>query len=104
LPIEANIRIPGGKFASGYFNSPGTRRSLVTNPLRFGLIGYGLFRSHHARAIEKNAGACLAAIAVPSEQSRAAVAQAHPAAMIFADYHELLHHPEIDVVSVVVPN
>jgi myo-inositol 2-dehydrogenase / D-chiro-inositol 1-dehydrogenase len=73
-------------------------------PLRFGLIGYGLFGAHHARAIAAAPGAELRAIVVPSEKSQAAARQAHPGAEIHSDYHELLARDDIDAVNVVVPN
>jgi myo-inositol 2-dehydrogenase / D-chiro-inositol 1-dehydrogenase len=73
-------------------------------PLRFGLIGYGLFGAHHARAIAHTPGAELRAIAVPSEISQAAARHAHPSAAIHADYRVLLARDDIDAVNVVVPN
>ena len=72
--------------------------------IRFGLIGYGLFGAHHARAIASAPGAELRAIAVPSEASRAAAQAAHPQATIYADFHDLLARDDIDAVNVVVPN
>src|SRR5262245_1831169 len=72
--------------------------------IRFGLIGYGLFGAHHARAIAAAPGAELRAIAVPSDTSRAAAKMAHPDATIYADYRDLLARDDIDAVSVVVPN
>jgi myo-inositol 2-dehydrogenase / D-chiro-inositol 1-dehydrogenase len=77
---------------------------MITPPLRFGLIGYGLFGAHHARAIVNAPGAELRAIAVPSELSQAAARQAHPTAAIHSDYRELLTRDDIDAVNVVVPN
>lgn len=77
---------------------------MTTTPIRFGLIGYGLFGAHHARAVAALPGAELRAIAVPSEASRGAAEAAHPQAAIYADYHELLARDDIDAVSVVVPN
>src|SRR5207248_3279366 len=77
---------------------------MVTPPIRFGLIGYGLFGAHHARAIANAPGAELRAIAVPSELSQAAARQAHPDVGIHADYRELLARDDIDAVNVVVPN
>jgi myo-inositol 2-dehydrogenase/D-chiro-inositol 1-dehydrogenase len=71
---------------------------------RFGLIGYGLFGAHHARAIEKAADAQLVAIAVASAPSQQAAAATHPSATIYGDYRNVLSRPDIDVVSVVVPN
>src|SRR3954469_6446730 len=77
---------------------------MTTPPIRFGLIGYGLFGAHHARAIAGAAGAELRAIAVPSEISQAAARQAHPDVAIYADYRELLARDDIDAVDIVVPN
>jgi myo-inositol 2-dehydrogenase/D-chiro-inositol 1-dehydrogenase len=77
---------------------------MTTSSIRFGLIGYGLFGAHHARAIASAPGAELRAIAVPSEASRAAAQAAHPQATIYADFHDLLARDDIDAVNVVVPN
>src|SRR5438876_9989299 len=76
----------------------------MTTPIRFGLIGYGLFGAHHARAIAAAPGAELRAIAVPSELSQAAARQAHADVAVHADYRELLARDDIDAVNVVVPN
>ncbi len=72
--------------------------------VRFGLIGFGLFGQHHARAIAQTEGAELAAIAVHSEASRRAAREAYPHAAVFADAAELLALDELDVVDIVVPN
>jgi len=72
--------------------------------VRFGLIGYGAWGSHHAQAIAKAAGAELCAIAVRSPESQAAARQAFPNALVVADYRELTANRELDVVDVVVPS
>lgn len=72
-------------------------------PLRFGLIGYGAWGGHHARAIAKTRDVQLVAIAARSEASRARAREEHPSAMVYADYHELLQREELDVVDVVLP-
>jgi myo-inositol 2-dehydrogenase/D-chiro-inositol 1-dehydrogenase len=72
-------------------------------PIRFGLIGYGAWGSHHARAITGTAGAELVAIAARSEQTRAAAHADHPAAHVYEDYRLLLEREELDVVDVVLP-
>lgn len=77
---------------------------MAADDVRFGLIGYGLFGAHHARAIDETPGASLVAVSVRSEKSRAAARAAHPAADVVADYRELVARDDIDVVDVVVPN
>jgi myo-inositol 2-dehydrogenase / D-chiro-inositol 1-dehydrogenase len=72
-------------------------------PVRFGLIGYGAWGGHHARAIAATASAELAAVAARSEQSRARARADHPGARVFADYRDLLAIPDLDVVDVVLP-
>jgi myo-inositol 2-dehydrogenase/D-chiro-inositol 1-dehydrogenase len=77
---------------------------MSSDPARFGLIGYGLFGAHHGRAIAQATGAKLSAIAVKSASSQAAARTAHPDADVVGDYRRVLDRPDIDVVSVVVPN
>jgi myo-inositol 2-dehydrogenase/D-chiro-inositol 1-dehydrogenase len=72
--------------------------------VRFGLVGYGLFGTHHGNAIAKTDGASLAAIAVKSERSQSAAREAHPDCDVLDDWRALIERPDIDVVDVVVPN
>jgi myo-inositol 2-dehydrogenase/D-chiro-inositol 1-dehydrogenase len=71
--------------------------------VRFGLIGYGAWGSHHARAIAKTAGAEFVAIASRSPKSCAAAQADHPAARVYDDYRGLLDREQLDVVDVVLP-
>lgn len=71
--------------------------------VRFGLIGYGAWGSHHARAITATEGAQLVAIAARSEQTRAAALKEHPQARVYDDYRSLLAVEQLDVVDVVLP-
>ncbi|HEV2393134.1 MAG TPA: Gfo/Idh/MocA family oxidoreductase [Verrucomicrobiae bacterium] len=71
--------------------------------VRFGLIGFGAWGSHHARAIAESPEADLAAIAVRSTARQAEARERHPEAQIVADYHQLLTRPDLDVVDVVLP-
>ena len=72
-------------------------------PIRFGLIGYGAWGAHHARAIAGNPQACLAAIAVRSDASQKAARDAHRSAKIYGDYRAMLATESLDVVAVVLP-
>jgi myo-inositol 2-dehydrogenase/D-chiro-inositol 1-dehydrogenase len=72
--------------------------------VRFGLIGFGAWGSHHARAIAKTPGAELVAIAARSEATRAAAREQFPAANVYADHRELLAREQLDVVDVVLPS
>ena len=77
---------------------------MLSNNVRFGLIGYGLFGAHHANAITNTEGAELVAIAVKSEKSQEAARKAHPTSQVYRDYHKVLERSEIDVIDIVVPN
>lgn len=76
----------------------------MSQPVRFGLIGFGAWGSHHARAIVESPGAELVAIAGRSEQSQAAAREAHPRVRVVGDYRELLDDPSIEVIGVVLPS
>src|SRR4051794_32717377 len=71
--------------------------------VRFGLIGYGAWGSHHARAICEHPRAKLCAIAARSEATRAKAQSERPQAHVYADYRELLNREDLDVVAVVLP-
>lgn len=77
---------------------------MATEEVRFGLIGYGLFGTHHANAISATPDSRLVAVAVKSEKSRQAAKSAHPDAEVFADYRQVLERDDIDIVSIVLPN
>jgi myo-inositol 2-dehydrogenase/D-chiro-inositol 1-dehydrogenase len=72
--------------------------------VRFGLIGYGLWGRHHARAIVQAPGATLAAIACRSAETAEAAARDFPGVPVHRDYRELLTRDNVDAVDVVVPN
>ena len=72
--------------------------------VRFGLVGYGLWGRHHARAITRAPGATLAAIACRSEATAADARRDFPGVPVHLDYHELLARRDIDAVDVVLPN
>jgi myo-inositol 2-dehydrogenase/D-chiro-inositol 1-dehydrogenase len=72
--------------------------------LRFGLIGYGLWGRHHARAIVQAPGATLTAIACRSPETADAARKDYPDAAVEVDYRGLLARRDIDAVDIVVPN
>ncbi|MDF2723598.1 MAG: oxidoreductase domain protein [Paenibacillus sp.] len=72
--------------------------------IRYGLIGYGAWGSHHALAIEGTPGAKLVAIAAGSEESAGKAREQHPNVDMYTDYTELVKREDIDVVDIVVPN
>lgn len=71
--------------------------------VRYGLIGYGAWGRHHARAISEGAESELAAIAARSPANQAEAREKHPAAQIVSDYRQLLARSDIEVVDVVLP-
>jgi len=68
--------------------------------MQVGLIGYGAWGRHHARAIASAASAKLAAIATSGAEAGAD----WPDARIVADWRALLADPGIEAVFVAVPN
>ena len=74
------------------------------SPVRFALIGFGAWGSHHARAIVESPRAQLVAIAAHSEKSQAAARAAHPGIRVVGDYRELLADDSLEVIDVVLPS
>lgn len=72
--------------------------------VRFGLVGYGAWGRHHARAIREVDRAELVAIAAHSETSCRAARDDHPDAAVYADYRDMLSAESLDAVDVVVPS
>ena len=72
--------------------------------VRFGLIGYGAWGSHHARAIAAVPDAKLVAVAAHSAASCGRAREDHPDVRVYADYYDLLAREQLDVVDVVLPS
>jgi myo-inositol 2-dehydrogenase/D-chiro-inositol 1-dehydrogenase len=72
--------------------------------VRVGLIGYGAWGRHHARAIASVPGAELTAICTRSPVNAAAARETHPRATIYPDYRELLEREDLDLCDVVLPS
>jgi myo-inositol 2-dehydrogenase / D-chiro-inositol 1-dehydrogenase len=71
--------------------------------VRFGLIGYGAWGRHHARAIAECKESELVVIAARSPAAQAEARANHPSTDLVADYREMLARPDIDVVDIVLP-
>jgi myo-inositol 2-dehydrogenase/D-chiro-inositol 1-dehydrogenase len=72
--------------------------------VRFGLVGYGAWGTHHARAIASLPDTQLVAIAARSAPTCDRARADHPRANVYADYRELLAAEHLDVVDVVLPS
>jgi myo-inositol 2-dehydrogenase/D-chiro-inositol 1-dehydrogenase len=70
-------------------------------PVRFGLVGYGAWGSHHAKAIAATAGAELAAVVTRSGADK--VRAEHPGASIYSTVREMLDRGAVEVVDIVLP-
>ena len=72
--------------------------------VRTGLIGYGAWGRHHARAIVAVPEAELTAICARSAENAAAARAEHPRATIYAHYQEMLERQELELCDVVLPS
>lgn len=72
--------------------------------VRCGLIGYGAWGQHHARAITSVKGAELSAICAHSEKSVAQARAEHPRARVYDDCRRMLDDEELDLCDVVLPS
>jgi myo-inositol 2-dehydrogenase/D-chiro-inositol 1-dehydrogenase len=69
-----------------------------------GLIGYGAWGRHHARAIASVPAAELTAICTRSPENAADAHTDHPGAAIYADYRELLEKADVELCDIVLPS
>ena len=74
------------------------------NEVRCGLIGFGAWGRHHARAISSVDGARLSAVCARSEQSADDARREYPQARVYADYRHMLEREELDLCDVVLPS
>ena len=72
--------------------------------VRFGLIGYGAWGTHHARAISSVERARLTAICGHSEATVRKAREDYPQARVYSDYREMLAREELDACAVVLPS
>jgi myo-inositol 2-dehydrogenase / D-chiro-inositol 1-dehydrogenase len=72
--------------------------------VRVGVIGYGAWGRHHARAVASVPDAELTAICTRSPENAAEARKAHPHAAIYADYREMLEQADVELCDVVLPS
>lgn len=76
----------------------------MTARVRVGLIGYGAWGRHHARAVSAVENAELTAICARSDESAAAASSDFPHATVYRDYRELLQRANVKLCDVVLPS
>jgi len=72
--------------------------------VRFGLVGFGAWGRHHARAITECPRTELAGIVSRSPENQAEARRRHPGVPVVPDLAALLADPDVEVVSVVLPS
>ena len=72
--------------------------------MKFGLIGYGLWGIHHARAIIKAPGAELCGISCSSRETYDKARTDFPDISVHLGYENLLAEKELEAIDIVVPN
>jgi len=75
-----------------------------TGLIRVGVIGCGFMGRHHARVYSELPGVKLLAMADVLEEKAKGAAREFGAEKWYKDYHKLLARPDIDAVSIVVPD
>ncbi|MBY0586952.1 Gfo/Idh/MocA family oxidoreductase [bacterium] len=72
--------------------------------VRFGLIGFGAWGQHHARAIHEVSGAELVSIAAHSDESVVRAREQYPQVQVYSDYRAMLEKEDLDAVDIVLPS
>src|SRR6516164_8526659 len=75
----------------------------MAKKIRFGLIGFGAWGRHHARALGECPETELVAISAQSAATQTEARRLHPGVEVFSDYRELLARPDIEAVDIVLP-
>jgi predicted dehydrogenase len=76
----------------------------VKSPVRFGVIGVGLWGEVHAEIYAHHPYAVLAAVCDLDSRRAGRVAERYGAERVYTDYRELAADPGIDAVAVVTPD
>jgi myo-inositol 2-dehydrogenase/D-chiro-inositol 1-dehydrogenase len=72
--------------------------------VRCGLIGYGAWGQHHARAITSVPTVTLAAICARSPETIAKARSDHPSARLYTNHREMLAREQLDLCDIVLPS
>jgi myo-inositol 2-dehydrogenase/D-chiro-inositol 1-dehydrogenase len=72
--------------------------------VRFGLIGYGSWGSHHARTVAENPRSELVAISARTPATLDRAAADSPQAATYLDYREMLRRDDLDAAIIVLPS
>lgn len=75
-----------------------------SQPVSFGLVGFGAWGQCHAHAITVTGRARLAGIVAKSESTRKAAAEKYPDAQIYPTLQEMLQDPAIEAIDIVLPS
>src|SRR6185437_3806123 len=103
-PVIGQEDLPIGAGAIGWDPVKSRRGGGVMAEIRCGLIGYGAWGQHHARAIRQVAGAKLVAVAGRSQQSADKARAEQPGANVYTDYRQMLEREQLDLCSIVLPS
>lgn len=76
----------------------------MTAPMRVGLVGYGAWGRHHARAFAAAPSAALVAIAARGPENAAAATTDWPGVAIHRDWRAVAEDLSIEALAVAVPN
>src|SRR5437667_292375 len=80
------------------------RDGILSLAMRFGLIGYGAWGRHHARAITETSGLELTAIACRNAATAADAQRDFPRARVSMEWKDVVADPALDVIDIVLPN
>jgi predicted dehydrogenase len=78
--------------------------NIMASPIGVGILGSQFIAEIHAKAFQHVPDARVVAVASPTEDHVKAFAQKHQIPRWFTDYRELLRLPEVQVVSLCLPN
>src|SRR6185369_4027601 len=104
-PEGARTRRSGDAFVARRARRQAQRGTVMSGPLRIGVVGLGRLGKRHAENLAyRVSGAALVAACSPVEEERAWARAALPAPRLYDDYHALLEDRDVDAVWLVTPS